>query len=278
MRIILIKCLGSIAIVSVSLMLVATGSVIAYPSKTVDCHETSGTMVSATVPSKHYDAVVPITLYLPPCYATLQRALPVIYLLHGANADQTQWPDLRLQLSADAIIAQGQAPFLVVMPGGEYHNGMDYGAFVVDDLLPAIEQQYNVRATRGGRAIGGLSMGGYWALKLAFQHPGMFVAVGGHSPVVSALRQAEDPLALARIAGALNRLQIILDVGMSDDLRFGTAQLADILVARSVPVNFAINPGGHNRPYWRTHTEEYLRFYAQSFAPCAGRNLSKRRW
>jgi enterochelin esterase-like enzyme len=284
-----VKRLGCVAIAGLGLMLALAGAVLVTQSNaatSVACQETSGALISATVPSQHYGSDVPITIYLPPCYASQQQPLPVIYLLHGANADQTQWPDLRVRPSADAIIAEGHAPFVVVMPGGDYRNNLDYGAFVLDDLLPAIEQHYHVRATGSGRAIGGLSMGGYWALKLAFQHPSMFVAVGGHSPVVSlqqalqqALRQAQgDPLDLARTADGLNRLHIQLDAGMSDDLRFGAAQLADVLVARSVPVSFAVHPGGHNRPYWRSHTEEYLRFYAESFAACMDRSVLRRRW
>jgi enterochelin esterase-like enzyme len=229
------------------------------------CDTTAGSIVNTSVSSQVYGVHIPVSVYLPACYTALSRSLPVIYLLHGAGADQTQWLDVNVRLSADAVIAQSHTPFIVVMPGGEYRYGVDYGAFVLDELLPAMERQYNVSADADNRAIGGISLGGYWALQLAFKHPDMFEAAGGHSPVVSGYG-AGDPLNLARTASGLGHLRVMLDAGDADALRSGASQLADVLRTRLVTVSFAINSGAHNRPYWRAHSEEYLTFYAQSFS------------
>ena len=233
------------------------------------CTNKMGEMVGGLVASTVYKTPIPVSVYLPPCYEVMKAPLPVVYLLHGANADETQWPDLRVQISANTVISETGQPFIVVMPGGSYRNNLNYASFVLKDLLPAIEKRFNARATRCGRAIGGLSMGGYWALKIAFQHPDLFSSVGGHSPVVSNIG-ADDPLDLVQTAKGLDRLSVILDVGKSDWLKYGTIQLGGALKSRSIPVTLTLNPGGHSRPYWRAHSEEYLRFYAAGFDSSLG--------
>ncbi len=230
------------------------------------CPGTAGQIIRVSVPSLTYGAPIMASVYLPPCYDQRPGKLPAIYLLHGGNADDTQWPDLRVQAAADALIAAGAAPFVVVMPGGAYRANVDYGAFILTDLLPAMEQRLRIRSDAAGRAIGGLSLGGYWALKLAFERPGLFAAVGGHSPVV-ARGGPDDPLSLAHTAEGLLQLRVTLDAGDGDALRFGAAQLADALRARGVRVGLSLHPGAHNRAYWRAHTAEYLRFYLAALAP-----------
>ena len=239
---------------------------------TVACDATSGRITRVVVSSAVYKADVPVSVYVPPCYDQTPAAFPVIYLLHGGNTDETQWPDLNVQPEADALIKGGAAPFIVVMPGGEYRAGLDYGAFVLDDLLPAIESQFRVKANSADRAIGGISLGGYWALKLAFSHPQLFAAVGAYSPVVD-LGQPNDPLGLARSADGLQGLRIMLDVGDADALRAGTQSLAQLLQARDIQFSFTVKPGEHNRPYWRTRTADYLRFDVNAFevSHCDGR-------
>jgi enterochelin esterase-like enzyme len=123
-------------------------------STATPCHETGGQISRTSIPSAVYGAATSISIYLPPCYASGKKALPVIYLLHGANADETQWPDVRVQAEADTLIGHGTAPFIVVMPGGAYPPGVDYPSFVLTDLLSAVEQRFRVSTARADRAIG----------------------------------------------------------------------------------------------------------------------------
>lgn len=233
------------------------------PRAPVACRQHAGQRIQATVASTIYQSSIPISVYLPPCYAQVSERLPVIYLLHGGNADETQWPDLRVTQAADDLIAQGAAPFVVVMPGGDYRAGIDYAAFVLGDLLPEVEHQFKVSTARAGRTIGGISLGGYWALKLAFTHPDCFAAAGGHSPVVDR-GHADDPLALARTANGIDHLAVTLDVGDADTLRASTKQLGGALGARGIAVAFSSMAGKHDRAYWRAHTPAYLQFYRQA--------------
>lgn len=183
---------------------------------------------------------------------------PALYLLHGANADNTQWVDLEAASDADDLISKQLAPpFIIVMPDSGYHSGEDYGAFVQNDLIPEIEKTARVERTRQGRAIGGLSLGGYWALKLALAHPDLFEAVGGHSPATGGLslaNAAPDP-----------GLRIYLDVGRDDSLAGGVETFDAALRTRGITPEFHLYPGNHSRPYWRSHTQEYLEFYARTW-------------
>jgi enterochelin esterase-like enzyme len=237
------------------------------------CSDETSRIQATAVTSRWYSRPVAVNVYLPPCYDGGRAApYPVVYLLHGGNSDETQWPDLNVQIAADALIGHGAPPFVVVMPGGYYYDSVDYEAFVIDELLPGIESQFHVRAARAGRAIGGLSLGGYWALKIAFQRPDVFAAVAGNSPVTKR-GQADDPLALAQTGDlrALAGLQIALDAGAEDTLAYDAAQLAQALEARGVAVSLSIGNGGHLRAYWRAHTYDYFSFYLEAIALNSGR-------
>src|SRR5258707_7988818 len=113
------------------------------------CVAESGSLIPTVVPSRIYGKPVAVNVYLPPCYqADGPARYPVIYLLHGNSADETQWPDLNVQRAADGLISQGAPPFVVIMPGAAYSERIDYGAFVIRELLPGIEAQYPVQAVR----------------------------------------------------------------------------------------------------------------------------------
>ena len=116
------------------------------------------------------------------------RRYPALYLLHGANADYRSWTRYG---DAEAITAR--APLIVVMPdGGEmgwytdwYHGDRPvqprWETYHVGELVPWVDATYRTIATRRGRAIAGLSMGGYGALSYAARHPGVFAAAASFS-------------------------------------------------------------------------------------------------
>jgi enterochelin esterase-like enzyme len=265
-------------VIIVYLMIVLYGSpcLSARARQTQQCETESGEIVPTTVSSAIYGKSVAVNIYLPPCYSADRLSFyPVIYLLHGGAADETQWPDLNVRLSANALIGHGALPFVVIMPGAAYYDRIDYGAFFIKELLPGIESQYRVQTLRSGRGIGGLSLGGYWALKIAFLHPDLFAAVGGYSPVVDR-GYADDPLPLARQVDVqtLRDLSIALDVGNQDSLAHATNELTQALRARGLTVSFTSGQGGHNRAYWRAHTFNYFSFFLNTIARPATPGLS----
>lgn len=143
-----------------------------------------------------------------------QAGWPVLYLLHGYNGDERSWPDLgAIGPTLDRLIGAGTLPpLLVVMPragNSWYVNSREVGGpgdietAIIEDLRQGIEATYPVRRDRGGRAIAGLSMGGFGALHLAFAHPDLFAAVASLSGAIWHNVQPEDmdksPDALALI-------------------------------------------------------------------------------
>lgn len=206
-------------------------------------------------------------VYLPPCYAADSAdRYPVVYLLHGAGHDDAYWLEVGIADAAGDAIEYGRvSPMILVMPDGgptfqPGRDGVTFEKFLTDELVPRVDGSYRTVATRDGRAVGGISMGGGVALTVAGAAPKMFTAVGGHSPAVN------DPssVATALIEGGQ---RVWLDVGADDFLRGGTVELADQLGTLGGDVELEIPEGTHVDSYWTGHLAEYLKFYDESFTP-----------
>ncbi|OLL28833.1 esterase [Burkholderia sp. SRS-W-2-2016] len=130
------------------------------------------------------------TIYLPAGYRADGPRLPVLYLLHGNNGDANDWiTQGHLQTAADALIEhKDMPPVVIVMPQGgtdwyvDRKEKMETAFF--DDLLPEIETHYAVATQRGGRMIGGVSMGGFGALRYALTQPELFCGALLLSPAI----------------------------------------------------------------------------------------------
>ena len=196
------------------------------------CATGTGRLAEEDLRSSALQAAIPVLIYLPPCYrAGTPQRYPVLYLLHGAGADQTQWDDVGIDETADRLIADGAIPsLLMVLPGGNCSGDPTYDRFVVDELIPFIDVSYPTRAERDSRAIGGISMGGRSAFAIAMAHPGWFGSVGGHSP---ALGNVEDLAGLRR-----EPMRIWLDVGDADGLAASVERFAQQLERAGLPVTW----------------------------------------
>lgn len=120
---------------------------------------------------------------------------PVLYLLHGLDGASTDWQTLgRIQSIMDREIAEHQIqPFVVVMPPGNnswYVDSADvsgpgnYATATAHDLPAAIEEAFPVGEDRAHRAIAGLSMGGFGALRLGLQETDRYLAIAAMSPAI----------------------------------------------------------------------------------------------
>jgi enterochelin esterase-like enzyme len=218
-------------------------------------------------------------VYLPPCYASSHRRFPYVILTHGSDQDQTEWTAL---LHADAILEQGLAtgklpPMILVMPGGGnlantrvFTPGKSYESVILDEIRPAVEKRFCTLGTRAGRAIGGISRGGFWAFLVAFRHPALFAAIGGHSPFFHQdnAPAAYNPLDLAQtVTFAANRApRIWVDAGAQDYAMPGITPFVDTLVDRGIAHTFQLYPTGrHELAYWRSHVSAYLAFYGRTW-------------
>jgi S-formylglutathione hydrolase FrmB len=126
--------------------------------------------------------------------ANATRRYPVLYLLHGSYDDYRSWTD---KGDAEKITAGLDA--IVVMPdngnGGWYTDWFRPGpprweTFHIGQLLPWVDDHYRTIATRGERAIAGLSMGGFGAMSYAARHPDLFSWAAAFSGAVDIVNNA----------------------------------------------------------------------------------------
>jgi len=216
--------------------------------------------------SKKMNAPLIFDVYFPPCYKNdVQMEYPALYLLHGQTYDQTQWQKLGIQDYADQLIQDRHCiPFLIIMPSEQYpyrpSEGNTFPQAVLEDLLPWVEENLHARPQKSWRAIGGISRGASWAMRLALQNPSVFGAVGGHSlPTFNSdLKQLPDWLE------KIPRKQlprIYIDIGTSDPEVSSAINFALVLNHKGIPNQWHLNEGWHNMEYWGQHVKEYLDWY-----------------
>ena len=143
-------------------------------------------------------ATRPVAVYVPPQYDRLgSRRYPVLYLLHGYTGDVAAMLGARpWEVNAfqwiDRLIEQGRMPPALMaavdgftrLGGSQYvdsiHNG-NYATYTVRDVVGHVDREYRTIAAEGGRAVLGKSSGGFGAMHLAMEHPGVFGAFASHS-------------------------------------------------------------------------------------------------
>jgi S-formylglutathione hydrolase FrmB len=154
----------------------------------------AGVLEELTIQSAALSRPVAAFVYLPDGTAP-KHGWPVLYLLHGLNGSCRDWPTLGgIKETLDELVAARRIkPMIVVMPdagnswyvnSASYCGPGDYETAMLDDLPRAIEQKFAVRQDREGRAIAGLSMGGYGALRLALSRPDRYVAAASLSGAI----------------------------------------------------------------------------------------------
>ena len=235
------------------------------------------TVASAALGGRSQDVYV----YLPPGYAQHPHTrYPVLYLLHGFPGRPLAFLlTVRMGVVEDELVTEHRAqPLILVLPFGstgtftdkEWANGIGpyegWGTFVSRDVVHAIDLQYRTIATRAGRAIGGLSEGGYGAINIAMQHPKEFSmaeswsgyeqAPHNHSIFGRALAglTRNSPLQrLHAVAPLLRRLHTYFwfYTGKDDSLRQENEAFAFALRHAHVAHSYVELAGGHNWALWR---------------------------
>jgi len=146
-------------------------------------------LLDITVASALLPGQAGIRVLLPANYQANPTArYPVLYLLHGGGGLYTDWTTF-----GDVEQVAAGLPVIIVMPtsgkGGWYSDFDNFGAggppewesFAINQVLPWVDANFRTTGTRAGRAIAGLSMGGYGAMSYAARHPDLFVSASSFS-------------------------------------------------------------------------------------------------
>jgi enterochelin esterase-like enzyme len=222
-------------------------------------------------------------VYRPPSFEP-GRPYPVLYLFHGYTSDEHSWfqgalgSGVAVDQVAERLIADGAVcPVVIVSAAINDSYGVDsaepaegdqfdhgpYERYLLDELIPAVEADLAPIEPRQ-RFVGGLSMGGFAALHLAFRHPEKFGGVAALSPAVfvhppadrlwqfGSNRDANDPLRLATSA-AIGDFRLFAGYGDHDYawIQESTDELGRRLGARGLPVTPMVVNGGHEEATWR---------------------------
>lgn len=256
--------------VAIMFVLLSTG-VWLTSAQSATCTENTGTTIREPYQSRLLGQVMFYTVYTPPCYDAAAASYPVIYLMHGSNDNDEHWLRLGLREELDVRILNGDIPALVVvMPFGNVianrnrFDFMSWGNIFREELMPDTESKYNIATHREQRAIGGISRGGFWAYQIAFTHPDLFSAVGGHSAFFDLYHAApeDNPLHLASSQSNIEPLRLWLDRGEYDFAADGLELMAERLSERGLEYTYNIYATGeHNNTYWSQHISEYIDFY-----------------
>jgi len=240
---------------------------------------------------------------LPASYdSSPQRRYPVVYALHGLFEGPDFWQQRGLATILARLRAEAAVPefLLVAVDGGNsfFVNGGSgrFEDLVTQDLIAHVESSYRVVPGRASRALLGISMGGYAALRIAFERPELFDAVATHSamllervpspqegagrwhmaafqavfgnPIDSALWAANDPLVAARKIEAKHSPALYFDCGSEDryGLASGNRELDRILGERGIAHTFALAPGDHGYEFVRSRIETSLGFLGRALS------------
>lgn len=226
-----------------------------------------------------------ITIYTPPGYESSQEKYPVLYLLHGMGGDEEAWISLgRTSQIIDNLISQGKAkPMIVVMSNGnvvqeaapgestlgyykptmQLEHTMD-GKFeeTFQDIINFVEHNYRVKAEKSGRAIAGLSMGGYHSLHISRYYPNTFDYVGLFSAAILPSSQVKskvyDNFDSSLMAQMKNGYKLYwIGIGKTDFLYKANADYRARLDKIGMKYTYVETDGGHTWSNWRVYLSQF---------------------
>ena len=194
-------------------------------------------------------------VYTPPGYNHDNRGYPVLYIMHGAGGNETDWIiNMRANFILDNLIAQGKAkPMILVSANGYVTDNYirDFPDELLDVIVPYIEENYRTAPGAENRALAGLSLGGFWTLDTHFSHPGEFAYVGVFSSgFYPSAYYPEDLLANPEINKRTKLLWIT--VGDPTDILYNLTQ-STLALLDKYGINYTYVPGtgGHVWGVWR---------------------------
>lgn len=227
-----------------------------------------------------------MTVYTPAGYETSGKRYPVLYLLHGMGGDEEAWISLgRTAQILDNLIAQGKAkPMIVVMPNGnasqeaapgESSRGMVpptmqlpktmEGSYeqAFPEIVKFIDKNYCTIKSKSGRAIAGLSMGGFHSLHISKQYPDMFNYIGLFSAAIMPNKEVSSPI-YENMEGKLkvqfdkNPALYWIAIGKTDFLYKANEEYRKLLDEKGYKYTYYESDEGHIWKNWRIYLTEFV--------------------
>jgi enterochelin esterase family protein len=211
-----------------------------------------------------------VHVYTPPNYERGTARLPVLYLLHGADGDDSAWTAFgRANQILDNLMADKKlSPMVVVMPFGYAYppaagaagdrQRADFEKDLLQDLVPFVQANYRVHTDRSNRALVGLSMGGGQALNIGLRHLDLFSRVASFSGAVprgAGLDSFKNVMDNAKkVNGALEVFWI--GCGTEDGLFAPNQEFSELLKKNGVTHTFHQSGGAHTWSVWRKYLLE----------------------
>jgi len=227
----------------------------------------SGQVERYLIDSALMNGVLYFSVYFPPCYSEEKMGgYPVLYALHGQNFNDEMWIDLGAAEIADTLILSGEVvPFLIVMPYEEFFfrkvTGNNFPLALTEEIIPWVGGNLNVCTGKVSRAIGGLSRGASWAIRIGLAEWDYFGSIGAHSVPTFRGDISSLPDWLEEIPNG-KEPRIYLDIGRFDPEVKASYSFENALNEEGIPHEWHLNEGRHNEAYWEEQMEAYLRWYA----------------
>lgn len=238
----------------------------------------------------------------PSSYSTGTGRYPVLYLLHGGSGAFRDWHKSVTEKGLVNRMAD-EYNLIIVTPGvgpASYYydspklDSVKYETYMINELIPHIDQNYRTINKKESRAITGLSMGGHGAIMLSAKHPELFVAAGSMSGVMNIdtrmwkvpedfrkLRQEGQKVMLGEAlnydgpsfnpftaVGLVQKMKengiaLIIDCGVDDFLIDTNRQMHQLLLESGTPHEYIERPGAHTWGYWTEALPVHLLFFSK---------------
>lgn len=227
-----------------------------------------------------------LTIYTPPGYETSGKSYPVFYLLHGMGGDEEAWIALgRTAQILDNLIAQGKAkPMIVVMTNGNVYQQAAPGEAAAGmykptmqlpntmegsmeesfpDVVKFIDANYRTVKKKSGRAIAGLSMGGFHSLHISKQYPDLFDYVGLFSAAIMPGEEVQSPIydhMEQKLKTQFDKKPKLywIAIGKTDFLYQANVDYRKLLDEKGYPYTYYENEDGHIWKNWRIYLTGFV--------------------
>jgi len=227
-----------------------------------------------------------ITVYTPPGYEEGKDNYPVLYLLHGMGGDEEAWMTLgRTSQILDNLIAQGKAkPMILVMPNGNaaqeaapgesslgYYKPTMQLPKTMDgsmeesfpDIVKFMDNNYRTIKSKSGRAIAGLSMGGFHSLHISKQYSDMFDYIGLFSAAIIPSQNSKSPIyenmdEKLKTQFAKNPKLYWIAIGKTDFLYDANTDYRKLLDNNNYKYTYYETGEGHIWKNWRIYLSEFV--------------------